>query len=306
LPERTSDIWWLFSRQTVGITPRESLLRSALLMVDRNFRHLPVLDDGRIVGMISAQDIVDSLHLSLQSSSSANEVKSSLEIPVERVMSTNPFVVEHWDGIEEVIKKFCFYDVGAFPVVDQKGAIQGIITLRDLVGLVGISSTPLGVPVQEIMTTDLATIDFQAPLSRAVDLMSVRRVRRLPVMADGNRLSGMLTNKDILRQVLRVTSGGAGPSGFDRPVSDFMVKDIFTIGKDDDVRAAANMMMIFGIGGLIVRGPPSMTIGLVTERDLVRRLATGKSVLFLAKALQYEIEVEEEKSRSDRPNRGMT
>ena len=141
--EKTSDIWWLFSRQTVSITPKESVLKSALLMIDRNFRHLPVLEQGRIVGMISAQDIVDSLHLTLQSSTSAEEVERSLEIPVERIMSTHPVVVELWDGLNEVIKKFCFYDLGALPVVDQHGLVQGIVTLRDLVGLMGTSSTPL-------------------------------------------------------------------------------------------------------------------------------------------------------------------
>jgi predicted transcriptional regulator len=291
--EKTSDVWWLFSRQTVSITRQESVLKSALLMRQRNFRHLPVVEFGRIVGMISAQDIVDSLHLTLRSSSSREEVKRSLEIPVERIMSTHPIVVEPWDGLTEVVKKFCFYNVGALPVVDQHGVVQGIITLRDLVGLMGTSSTPLNVQVEEIMNTDLATVDSNSSLGYAVTLMSLRRVRRLPITSKDRAVVGVITNKDILRHVERIASGGQEPSGFEHRISDFMMRDVLTISREDDVRVAANTMMIFGVGGLIIDDPPAGKFGLVTERDLVRTLASKRSVHFLAEALQYEIEIEE-------------
>src|SRR5208282_2180522 len=101
MPEKTSDIWWLFSRQTVSITTKESILNSALLMKNRNFRHLPVLSDsGKIQGIISAQDIIDSLNLTLRSSTTADEVRSSLEISVERIMTVPPIVVEPGDGLK--------------------------------------------------------------------------------------------------------------------------------------------------------------------------------------------------------------
>jgi len=290
--EKTSDIWWLFSRQTVSITPKESVLKSALLMRDRNFRHLPVLEEGQIVGMISVQDLVDSLHLMLRSSSSAEKVKRSLEIPVERIMSMHPVVVELWDGLYDVVKKFCFYDVGALPVVDEHGTVQGIVTLRDLVGLMGTSSTPLGVSVNEVMNVNLTTIDFDSSLAHAVDLMSLRRVRRLPIITE-RKVTGVITNRDILRQIGKIAAGGHGPSGFGKSISEFMTRDVLTVSGDEDVRAAASMMMIFGVGGLIINDLPSGGVALVTERDLVRRLAAKRSVKFLTEALQYEIEVEE-------------
>lgn len=291
---KASDIWWLFSRQTVSITPKESVLKSALLMRDRNFRHLPVLENGRIVGMISVQDLVDSLHLTLQSSISAGEVKQSLEIPVERIMSTHPFVVELWDSLQDVVKKFCFYNVGALPIVDQRGTVQGIVTLRDLVGLMGTSSTPLEVRVEEIMNLNVVSVDFASSLVHVVDLKSLNRVRRLPITKSG-KVSGVITNRDILRQVGTITGGGTGPSGFEKRITEFMVRDVLTISADDDIRTAANMMMIFGVGGLIICDPPAGRVGLITERDLIRTLAAKKSVGFLTEALQFELEVGEKK-----------
>ena len=66
MPEKTSDIWWLFSRQTVAVSTKESVLNAAMLMKNRNFRHLPVIaESGKILGIISVQDIIDSLNLTL-------------------------------------------------------------------------------------------------------------------------------------------------------------------------------------------------------------------------------------------------
>jgi len=298
LPEKTSDIWWLFSRQTVSITSKESILNSALLMKNRNFRHLPVLStSGKIEGIISAQDIIDSLNLTLQSSTTAEEVKSSLEIPVERIMTLQPIVVEPGDGLKEVIKKFCYHNVGALPVVNIHGVVEGIITLRDLVGLMGTSSSPLNVQVSEIMNTNVTTAEPESSLAEAVRLMSERRVRRLPIAKQGQDLLGIMTNKDVLRQVARITGGGSDRSGFERFVSEFMTADVITIPSDSDLRVAANQMTTFGVGGLVIGDLPSKKLALLTERDLIRTLSSKRGPEFLVNSMQYELEADDQASK---------
>jgi len=298
MPEKTSDIWWLFSRQTVSITTKESVLNSALLMKNRGFRHLPVLaESGKILGIISVQDIVDSLNLTLESSTSAEEVISSLQIPVERIMTGQPIAVEPGDGLREVVNKFAFHNVGALPVVNIQGIVEGIITLRDLVSLMGTSSSPMNAQVSEIMSTNVTTVEPDASLALAVKLMSEKRVRRLPVVSAKNGLHGVLTNKDIMRHIARIMNGGSGPSGFERHVSDSMTADVITIGSEDDLRVAANQMTTFGVGGLVVNDLPSHKIGLVTERDLVRTLSSKRGIDFLMRSMQYELEAEDAMSR---------
>jgi len=294
MPEKTSDIWWLFSRQTVSVTTKESVLNAAILMKNRNFRHLPILaDSGKILGILSVQDIIDSLNLTLQATTSAQDVKNSLEIPVERIMTGQPIAVEPGDGLKEVIKKFSFYNVGALPVVSITGVVEGIITLRDLVSLMGTSSSPLGVPVSEIMSTNVTTVDPDASLAEAVRLMSERRVRRLPVITREDTLMGVLTNKDVLRYTVRIVGDGNSPSGFERRVSESMTADVITIGNDEDVRVAANQMTTFGVGGLVVNDLPTGKIALVTERDLVRSLSSKRGLDFLVNSMQYELEAED-------------
>ncbi len=298
MPEKTSDIWWLFSRQTVAVSTKETVLNAAMLMKNRNFRHLPVIaESGKILGIISVQDIIDSLNLTMASFKTAEDVKASLQIPVELLMTVQPIVVEPGDGLREVIKKFFFHNVGALPVVNLLGVVEGIMTLRDLVSLMGTSSSPMNVQVSEIMNSNVTTAEPEAALGHAVKLMSEKRVRRLPVVTGKGELSGVLTNKDVIRHIARIMNGGGGSPGFERHISEFMTADVITIGAEEDVRVAANQMTTFGVGGLVVKDLPSHKFGLVTERDLIRTLYSKRGVDFLMSSMQYELEAEDAMSR---------
>jgi CBS domain-containing protein len=240
-------------------------------------------------------------------------VIESLEIPVERIMVYNSICVEPGDGLAEITKKMTFHNLGGMPVVDEQGIVHGIITLRDLVGLMGTSSEEIGVRVSEIMNPNVITIGQKEYLSTAVRLMSEHRIRRLPVMPEGNGSDawipkGILSNKDALGHIAKFalkapTDSGLAPTWsvptrFDVPISDFMTRDVMTVSQEDDIRVAASKMMIFGIGGLVVDDSPTGRVALVTERDLVRTLSRRKGTSVLMTALQFELEVEKAKARS--------
>ncbi len=279
------------------VTERQSVLDAATLMMKRNFRHLPVVTEtGKIVGIISAQDVIDSLNLVLSNGRMyTKEILSALSIPVEGIMTYHCICVERGDGLVEIAKKMTYNNLGALPVIDEQGKVQGIVTLRDLVGLVGTSSEPLGVPVSEIMNTRVITIDQNSHLPTAVRLMSENRVRRLPILKRGAKL-GMLTNRDVLRRLAGISSetrvGLEPKEEFDAPVADFMTREAIMISQEDDVRVAASTMMIFGIGGLVISDPPDGRVSLVTERDLIRTFAGKRGIDALVNAMQFEREVE--------------
>ena len=289
MPERTGDLWWLFTRQTVCVTQKESVFNAAILMQKRNFRHLPVISEGgKIVGILSAQDIVDSLSLVLGHENSSARIMDSLDIPVHRIMALHPIVVEKGDGLSEVVKKLIAHNIGALPVIDEMGVVQGIITLRDVVGLLGTGSEPLNVAVSEIMTMQMTKIDQDATMVDAVKLMSNLRIRRLPVLSPEGVLIGMVTNRDVMRLVSKLRTD---PSPFSERVTNQMTRDVITIDAEEDVRLLASRMMIFSIGGLVVDGKDPQMVGIVTERDLVKRLSEVRSVGFLVNAMKFELEL---------------
>jgi len=268
-------------------------------MQKRNFRHLPVtdLDSGRILGLISAQDVIDSLALVFDRRSPSEDIIGSLQIPVERIMSLHCTVVEPGDGFRDVVKKIVNHNLGATPVVNELGAVQGIVTLRDIVGLMGISSEPLNVEVSELMTRSAITVDRNERISEAVRLMSANRVRRLPIIDSTGSLLGMLSNKDVLRHLGSASVSSEKKGEFDVEVKEFMTREVITVGEEEDIRTAASRMMIFGVGGLAVEARINGDtrpngVALVTERDLIRRLSQKRSLDFLMSAIEYETEVE--------------
>ncbi|MCU0854801.1 MAG: IMP dehydrogenase [Rhodobacteraceae bacterium] len=90
------------------------------------------------------------------------------------------------------------YKITGFPVVREDGVVVGIVTNRDM-----RFATDDATPVREMMTGDnLAMLREPADLGQAKSLMEARRIEKLLVVDEGNRLTGLLTLKDIEQAVV--------------------------------------------------------------------------------------------------------
>lgn len=88
-------------------------------------------------------------------------------------------------------------NIGSVPVCDDKGALQGIITDRDIVlRCVAAGVDPEHTTVREIMTTGVYTVSPSDTVETAAVLMGKAQVRRLPVCENGT-LVGMLSLGDL-------------------------------------------------------------------------------------------------------------
>ena len=92
-------------------------------------------------------------------------------------------------------------NVGSVLVIDKIGYLAGIVTDRDLAvhGLGGGRSAD--VPVDQVMTRDVATVSIHADVSDAASMMAKRTVRRIPVVDEHDRAHGMVTLDDLVRHL---------------------------------------------------------------------------------------------------------
>jgi len=98
--------------------------------------------------------------------------------------------------IEDVAAMMKEEDVGAIPVVDD-GELAGIVTDRDIViRCIAEGKAPADTTVEEILTEELHTIEPEADVEDAAQVMSERQIRRLPVV-DGGELVGVISLGDI-------------------------------------------------------------------------------------------------------------
>jgi CBS domain-containing protein len=116
---------------------------------------------------------------------------------VGEVMTRRPRSVTPETPVTQVAELMEAEDVGAIPVVEGDRLV-GMVTDRDIVvRAIAKGKDPRGMPVAEVSSRDLVTVDPDDDLSDALQLMAQHQVRRLPVVEDDNRLVGVISQADI-------------------------------------------------------------------------------------------------------------
>ncbi len=110
----------------------DSLYRCQEMFHKFKIRHLPVTEQGNLVGMLSLTDI---MRLSFgpvfdQEDKTDNAVFEMLNI--DQVMKHQPFTVKPSDTVQEVAEIFTKQEFHALPVV-QEGELVGIVTTTDVI-----------------------------------------------------------------------------------------------------------------------------------------------------------------------------
>ena len=93
--------------------------------------------------------------------------------------------------------------IGSVVVLDGETAI-GIITEGDVVEQISKGAQILLEPVKQVMSKPLITGTPDMTVQDAVNLMLEKRIRQLPIV-EGSKLVGIVTDRDLMRSVLRVS-----------------------------------------------------------------------------------------------------
>jgi CBS domain-containing protein len=123
--------------------------------------------------------------------------------------------------------------------------------------------------VSDVMTRRVATVRPQATLRTAVQAFSQHGFHHLPVIDQGNRPVGVLSDRDLLRECL------AGTLDQDQPIETLMTRMVASVKGSLSLRQAARRFCDLGLNSLLVVDDAGRLIGLVTTRDLARLLAAG-------------------------------
>jgi CBS domain-containing protein len=121
---------------------------------------------------------------------------------VKEIMSTHVERIDVTENAQEAAKKMNHKRISSVLVIDRdekKGEPIGIVTERDLVSRVcaaGRSSKELG--IREIMSSPIATIEAEATVETAADLMLSNKVRHLLVVEEQTGKSvGIIAPSDL-------------------------------------------------------------------------------------------------------------
>ncbi|MCB2184919.1 MAG: CBS and ACT domain-containing protein [Deltaproteobacteria bacterium] len=176
---------WM-SPHLVSAGPDDSLSQASRAMKEYHIRHLPVVEEGRLVGIITDRDLKGA------ASSEANNLQPGelayflSRTKVRDVMTMKVHTAHCFDTIEDAALIMLQYKISGLPVVDDQEKVLGMLSQNDifraLVNLTGV--------VQGGIQFALDLPDQPGSIRQAADV-----IRRF-----GGRMVGILTTHDRVAQ----------------------------------------------------------------------------------------------------------
>lgn len=174
----------------------------AEVLMSSGYRALPVLEGDRLAGMVSRTDLVRAIA----------EAPDFADLPVQRVMTPEPQVVEEEDTVRKARDLMRELDERALPVVNGAGKVTGVVGLKDLVDVfarpreratqgdrVG-ERTAVDVEVKGVMSAPAVTVGIDASAAEAARRMEEFGISSV-VVVDEDRPLGIVTQVDLLEQL---------------------------------------------------------------------------------------------------------
>lgn len=142
------------------------------------------------------------------------------------IMTKNVVTISPGAEIEQAARLLLEHKFSGLPVVDEENRVVGIISEGDLVireqevkapafsevlgGVIFLESQKrffeelkktIALTVDQLMSRKVFTVDEEATLEQIAKLMSKHEVNRVPVVDADNKLVGIVTRQDIIRQL---------------------------------------------------------------------------------------------------------
>jgi len=145
--------------------------------------------------------------------------------------------------------------------------------------------------VRDIMISDVVAVTAEAPVNRIAQLMCERGISGVPVVDEGGRLVGIVTELDLIVRNTRLDPPAffllldgriplESPAHFHRRLqhmlgtraADVMTQAVVSVGPDTEVEDLAALMVKRGVNPVpVVEG--GVLAGIVSRADIVRMMA---------------------------------
>ena len=287
------------------VDTRTRLTRGIALNVPLVSAAMDTVTESRLAIAIAQEGGVGIVHKNLSVEAQANEVDKVKRS--ESGMIVDPITMAPDQKIHEALEVMSRYRISGVPITDEHGRLVGILTNRDL-----RFCTQADLPIRALMTADgLITVPVGTTLEQAKELLHKHRIEKLPVVDAGFRVVGLITVKDIQKQIryphackddlgrLRVGAAvGIGGDTFERAAAliearvDVLIVDtahghsegvLGTVAKmreryPEIQLVAGNVATRDGAKALIDRGVDAVKVGVGPGSICTTRIVTGAGV----------------------------
>ena len=250
----------VMKRKLVTVSPDMSAKDVAMLITRTRHMGFPVVDKGRLVGIIVYSDLLKI------------RPEDADKVKVRDLMSKRLVVGYPYESLEVLLRRLYNHNVSRIPIVDPEDPTKllGLITKSDIVRsheevrhgefveeIEFFKSTKVG----DLMRRHIVVVCPEADVKEAAKLMASHDLPICPVV-EGDKLVGVVTYREILNCFL---TGECGP------VSEIMSKKFRVISPDENLAEAMRLMAEGKTESLVVvRKGQEKPVGILLERDIFR------------------------------------
>lgn len=170
-------------------------------------------------------------------------------------MTTDVVTVEIPGNRDDVLKILKRTGISGVPVL-KDGILVGIITRKDLL------HKPEENQLALLMTPNPITILPEATIFEAARMMTLHRIRRLPVVDSSGTLIGLLSVADLVLAIARMK--------IEIEIKDRFTSPTFALWEETPLPLVGRIMEISGFEAIPVLNRESRLQGIICERDLIR------------------------------------
>ena len=137
-------------KDVITLSPDSTIKEALKVLQDNKIRHIPIVEDGHVVGIVSDRDVRDASPSILLEDTDTKELDSQ----IRQIMSQPVFTVHPLDFVEEIAKVFYEKEIACLPVV-KNGKLVGIVTEKDMLyTLIQLTGTHVQSSLIEIKVED--------------------------------------------------------------------------------------------------------------------------------------------------------
>lgn len=175
------------------ISLKSQIKEAAQMMIEKKIRRLGVRKSGKLVGIVTASDMIRTLP----------KIPETMRVwfEVDYFMTEGVITADEETPVESVAKIMGEKGIGSV-IITNKGKPIGIFTERDLLTKFLAKDNSLKIEVGRACSSPLVTAPIGISVHDAAAIMTSKHIRRLPITRDG-KLVGILTARDLVEAYAR-------------------------------------------------------------------------------------------------------
>lgn len=125
----------IMSKELITVNPKQSLYEAENLFKKNKIRHIPVVENEKLLGVLSYSDLLKISYADVEESNGAEDVPVSAVVydvfTISQVMTKAPLSVNPGTTIKEVVEILSEHSFHSVPVVENE-KLRGIVTTTDI------------------------------------------------------------------------------------------------------------------------------------------------------------------------------